>query len=123
DYCCVLWVTLILSTRSYSPPKWIVQPKNVRLGFRARFSAENNRVSVELGWQYSVSDEIPSVMPLIKCLNNQFLHQDSAGPLPARLIAIEGMDQAGKKTQTGLLANQLGRQGFRTKTLSFPDYN
>jgi dTMP kinase len=33
------------------------------------------------------------------------------------------MDQAGKKTQTGLLANRLGRKGFRTKTLSFPDYN
>src|SRR5207245_9658334 len=79
DYCCVLRVTLILSTRSYSPPKWIVQPKNVRLGFRASFSAANNRVSVELWWQYSVSDEIPSVMPLIKCLNDQFAHQDSAG--------------------------------------------
>jgi dTMP kinase len=45
------------------------------------------------------------------------------GPLPARLVAIEGIDQAGKQTQTRLLAEELGRRGFRAKTLSFPDYN
>ncbi len=46
------------------------------------------------------------------------------GPvLHARFIAIEGIDQAGKKTQTGLLLARLRRTGFKTASLSFPIYN
>lgn len=43
--------------------------------------------------------------------------------MPARIVAIEGIDQAGKKTQSRLLAKHLGQKGLRAKTLSFPDYN
>lgn len=43
--------------------------------------------------------------------------------MPSRLIAIEGIDQAGKKTQTGLLANSLRREGFKASVLSFPMYS
>ena len=38
------------------------------------------------------------------------------------IIAIEGGDQAGKKTQTTLLARALKRQKIKTATFSFPDY-
>lgn len=41
----------------------------------------------------------------------------------SRLIAIEGIDQAGKKTQTGLLARSLHREGFKVAILSFPFYS
>jgi dTMP kinase len=44
-------------------------------------------------------------------------------PLPARLVAIEGIDQAGKRTQSRLLTEHLGGKGLRAKTLDFPDYN
>ena len=40
----------------------------------------------------------------------------------SRLIAVEGIDQAGKKTQTSLLAKSLRREGFKVTTLSFPFY-
>lgn len=40
----------------------------------------------------------------------------------SRLIAVEGIDQAGKKTQTILLAKSLRREGFKVVTLSFPFY-
>jgi dTMP kinase len=43
--------------------------------------------------------------------------------LPSRLIALEGIDQAGKKTQTGLLSKSLRREGFKVATLSFPIYS
>jgi len=43
--------------------------------------------------------------------------------LRSRLIALEGIDQAGKKTQTGLLKRTLGREGFKVSTLSFPVYS
>jgi dTMP kinase len=43
--------------------------------------------------------------------------------LPSRLIALEGIDQAGKKTQTVLLAKSLRREGFKVATLSFPIYS
>ena len=40
----------------------------------------------------------------------------------SRLIALEGIDQAGKKTQTSLLARSLRREGFKVAILSFPIY-
>ena len=39
-----------------------------------------------------------------------------------RLIAIEGIDQSGKKTQTHLLAKWLRGKGYPTTMMSFPDY-
>ena len=41
----------------------------------------------------------------------------------SRLIALEGIDQAGKKTQTGLLARRLRSEGFKVSILSFPVYS
>jgi dTMP kinase len=38
------------------------------------------------------------------------------------IIVIEGSDQAGKKTQTALLAQALKKSKIKTKTFSFPDY-
>jgi dTMP kinase len=43
--------------------------------------------------------------------------------LPSRLIALEGIDQAGKNTQTRLLSASLRREGFKVGTLSFPVYS
>src|SRR5437660_12049065 len=43
--------------------------------------------------------------------------------LPSRLIALEGIDQAGKKTQTRILSASLRREGFKVGTLSFPIYS
>lgn len=43
--------------------------------------------------------------------------------LPARFIALEGIDQSGKKTQTNLLVGRFRRGGFKVATLSFPVYN
>jgi dTMP kinase len=48
------------------------------------------------------------------------------GTLPAkrgRLIAIEGIDQSGKRLQSGLLARELTRNGHSTSVWSFPDYS
>lgn len=42
--------------------------------------------------------------------------------MPARLIAIEGIDQSGKRTQTRLLAQQLRKDHYRVSTISFPIY-
>ena len=42
--------------------------------------------------------------------------------MPARLIALEGIDQSGKKTQTRLLVGRLRREGFKVATISFPIY-
>ena len=39
------------------------------------------------------------------------------------IIVIEGGDQAGKKTQSSLLANALRRRKLKTKVFSFPDYS
>lgn len=39
-----------------------------------------------------------------------------------RLIAIEGIDQSGKKTQTRLLAKWLRGKGYAATMMSFPDY-
>ena len=39
-----------------------------------------------------------------------------------KLIAIEGIDQSGKRTQTQLLAKKLRAMGRPTSTWSFPDY-
>lgn len=38
------------------------------------------------------------------------------------IIVIEGADQAGKKTQSQLLANALKKSKIKTKIFSFPDY-
>lgn len=38
------------------------------------------------------------------------------------IIVIEGSDQAGKKTQSELLASALKKSKIRTKVFSFPDY-
>jgi len=38
------------------------------------------------------------------------------------IIVIEGGDQAGKKTQTALLAKTLKKRKIKTTTFSFPDY-
>lgn len=38
------------------------------------------------------------------------------------IIVIEGADQAGKKTQSQLLANTLRKNKIKTKIFSFPDY-
>jgi len=42
--------------------------------------------------------------------------------LPGKIIAIEGIDQSGKRTQTRLLADELRRKGARVSTISFPLY-
>ena len=39
-----------------------------------------------------------------------------------KLIAIEGIDQAGKKTQTRLLARGMRRRGWRVSVWEFPNY-
>ena len=39
------------------------------------------------------------------------------------IIAIEGLDQAGKKTQTEMLVKALRRIKIKTATFSFPDYS
>jgi len=39
------------------------------------------------------------------------------------IIVIEGGDQAGKKTQTELLAKALKKRKIKTTTFSFPDYS
>ncbi len=38
------------------------------------------------------------------------------------IVVIEGVDQAGKKTQTALLEKALKKNKIKTKTFSFPDY-
>jgi len=39
------------------------------------------------------------------------------------IIVIEGSDQAGKKTQSGMLAQALRRRKIKTALFSFPDYS
>ena len=39
-----------------------------------------------------------------------------------RIIALEGIDQSGKRTQTQLLANELKKTGAKVRTISFPIY-
>jgi len=42
--------------------------------------------------------------------------------LPGKIIAIEGIDQSGKRTQTRLLADELRRKGAKVSIISFPLY-
>jgi len=47
------------------------------------------------------------------------------GPLPkkrGRLIAVEGIDQAGKRTQAHLLAGEIRKMGLPVSVWNFPDY-
>ena len=39
-----------------------------------------------------------------------------------RIIALEGIDQSGKRTQTRLLASELKKKGAKVSTISFPIY-
>jgi dTMP kinase len=39
-----------------------------------------------------------------------------------RLIAVEGIDQSGKRTQSNLLAEEFKARGLRTAVWDFPDY-
>src|ERR1051325_1968703 len=39
------------------------------------------------------------------------------------IIAFEGLDASGKRTQTALLADHLRNEGFSVATLSFPRYH
>jgi dTMP kinase len=39
------------------------------------------------------------------------------------LIAFEGLDSAGKKSQAGLLADKLLKLGYEVKRIAFPDYD
>ncbi len=39
-----------------------------------------------------------------------------------RLIAIDGIDQSGKRTQTRLLAQKIGAFGYQVSIWNFPDY-
>jgi len=43
--------------------------------------------------------------------------------LRGKIIALEGIDQSGKRTQTRLLANGLRKKGARVSTISFPIYD
>lgn len=43
--------------------------------------------------------------------------------MKGRIITIEGSDGAGKETQKNLLVKNLKSQGYKVKTLSFPDYS
>jgi len=42
--------------------------------------------------------------------------------LRGKIIAMEGIDQSGKRTQTQLLAKELKRKGATVSTISFPIY-
>ncbi len=42
--------------------------------------------------------------------------------MPGKIIALEGIDQAGKRTQTRLLASDLKRRGAKVNAVSFPIY-
>jgi len=42
--------------------------------------------------------------------------------LRGKIIALEGIDQSGKRAQTRLLANELKRKGARVNKISFPIY-
>jgi dTMP kinase len=42
--------------------------------------------------------------------------------LRGKIIAIEGIDQSGKRTQSRLLADELKRRGAKVSTISFPLY-
>jgi dTMP kinase len=58
-------------------------------------------------------------------ISNRYYPQPNFGtlkPLRGRIIALEGIDQSGKRTQTRLLANELKKKGAKVSTISFPIY-
>ena len=58
-------------------------------------------------------------------ISNHYYPQQDFGtlkPLRGRIIALEGIDQSGKRTQTRLLANKLKKKGAKVSTISFPIY-
>src|SRR3989454_8502003 len=58
---------------------------------------------------------------MLNCYNPQ-LSFGNLGPLPAKIIDIEGIDQSGKRTQTRLLAEDLKKEGAKVSTISYPIY-
>ncbi len=46
----------------------------------------------------------------------------TAGMEQGKIIAIEGTDGTGKRTQTELLVKRLMKEGYKTSTYSFPQY-
>jgi dTMP kinase len=42
--------------------------------------------------------------------------------LPARIIALEGIDQSGKRTQAQLLLRRIKQRGLKANSISFPIY-
>jgi dTMP kinase len=42
--------------------------------------------------------------------------------MPGRIIALEGIDQSGKRTQTRLLEHRLKQRGLKANSISFPIY-
>ena len=58
-------------------------------------------------------------------ISNHYYPQQDLGtlkPLRGRIIALEGIDQSGKRTQTRLLAKELKKKGAKASTISFPIY-
>src|SRR5437660_4271878 len=77
-------------------------PERFRLGDRLNSSRDSNN-------------------QILNCYNPQ-PSLGNLGPLPGKIIDIEGIDQSGKRTQTRLLAEELKREGAKVSTISYPIY-
>lgn len=60
---------------------------------------------------------------MIKILGLYLINLDGRLLSKGTLVGIEGIDAAGKKTQTALLAKALHDSGLKVSILSFPDYS